>query len=248
LQKLALNFRYTLLVLIMSVECILIALFTHYMVLYTQNIYQVSSSRSSILVGGVVVPSAIIGAVLGGILVKKFDLFIEGCTRLIIGGSIVVITGIFLLLFIKCTSQPSVGIDLKNEQFNKTFAACNVDCDCKAVYNPTCGIDQVSYVSPCYAGCKRVNATGYYECGCVQESLNSTHAYANTTLMATIGACKRDCDNKLILFLVILFVVIAAESICLTPATFLLMKLIDKPLQPFALGVMRMSNILVGKQ
>lgn len=46
--------------------------------------------------------------------------------------------------------------------------------------------------------------------------------------------------------MIILFVVIAFESLCITPATFLLMKLIDKPMQPFALGVMKCMNILIG--
>ena len=39
--------------------------------------------------------------------------------------------------------------------------------------------------------------------------------------------------------------VIATEALCLTPATILLLKLIDKPLQPFGLGVMRCTNILL---
>ena len=156
--KLILNLRYTLLIIILSIECILVAGFVHYMILYSQNIYQISSSRSSILVGGVIVPSAIIGAILGGIIVRKFDLGIEGCTRLIIASSIVVIGGIFVLLFVKCDGQSSVGIDLASQTFNKTFVGCNKDCNCQSTYYPTCGIDKVTYISPCYAGCKKVDS------------------------------------------------------------------------------------------
>lgn len=42
-----------------------------------------------------------------------------------------------------------------------------------------------------------------------------------------------------------LFILVAAESICLTPITILLLKLINKDLHPFGLGVMRMSNVLI---
>jgi len=87
--QLIINFRYTLLIIIMSIECILISIFTHYLVIYTQNVYQMSSSFSSILVGGVIVPAAIFGAIAGGFIVRRYDLFIEGCTRLIMLSSIV---------------------------------------------------------------------------------------------------------------------------------------------------------------
>ena len=63
--------------------------------------------------------------------------------------------------------------------------------------------------------------------------------------MATPGECSRNCDTKLIIFLVVLFFVIAMEALCITPATILLLKLVDKPLQPFGLGVMRCANILI---
>ena len=63
--------------------------------------------------------------------------------------------------------------------------------------------------------------------------------------MATPGQCSRNCGTKLIIFLIVLFLVIATEALCLTPATILLLKLIDKPLQPFGLGVMRCTNVLL---
>ena len=63
--------------------------------------------------------------------------------------------------------------------------------------------------------------------------------------MAKPGECSRNCNTKLIIFLVVLFVIIVAEALCLTPATILVLKLIDKPLQPFGLGVLRCANVLI---
>lgn len=154
LISLLLNLRYTLLIVMLSIECVLVAGFTNYMVLYTQHVYQIPSSKSSILVGGVVVPSAILGAILGGALVRKFNMGIEGCVRLIMVSSAIVITGIFVLLFVDCEGPISIGIDPATQSYNRTFNPCNVDCGCRMVYNPTCGVDLKSYVSPCYAGCK----------------------------------------------------------------------------------------------
>ena len=108
---LIMNFRYTLLIIILSIECILVSIFSHYMIIYSQNVFLLSSSRSSILVGGVIVPSAILGALVGGYLVKRFNLDIEGCTRLLMLSSALVLVGIFVLLFVRCSGTSSRGID-----------------------------------------------------------------------------------------------------------------------------------------
>jgi hypothetical protein len=50
----------------------------------------------------------------------------------------------------------------------------------------------------------------------------------------------------MIVFLIVLFLVVATESMCMTPATILVLKIIDKPLQSLALGVMRCMNTLLG--
>jgi organic anion transporter 5A len=140
----------------MSVECILVAAFTAYMVFYTQHVYQLTSSTASILVGGVIVPSAIIGAVLGGWLVKKFNMNIEGCSNMIMISSIVV-TGLIVLIFlVRCEGKISDGIDLQAQDFNASFV-CDSDCECAREYAPTCGVNKVSYLSPCFAGCKIKN-------------------------------------------------------------------------------------------
>ena len=62
LLKLFTNFRYVLLIVILSFECVIISIFTHYMILYSQHIYKISNSKSSIMIGGIIVPAAIVGA------------------------------------------------------------------------------------------------------------------------------------------------------------------------------------------
>ena len=86
-----------------------------------------------------------------------------------------------------------------------------------------------------------LNGQGYYDCSCINSSTNHNQSLP----VANNGACPRDCDVKKIIFLVMLFVLSLCESACLTPMTILLLRLVDKRLAPFSLGVARMANILM---
>ena len=52
---------------------------------------------------------------------RKFDLHIEGCIRLILVASMITITGIGVLLIVKCPGEPSNGIDIKNQAYYLNF-------------------------------------------------------------------------------------------------------------------------------
>jgi hypothetical protein len=64
--------------------------------------------------------------------------------------------------------------------------------------------------------------------------------------MATEGACSDGCEAKFVIFLIILFIVVCFEALCITPVTMLILKLIDKPYQSFSLGILRCANLLIG--
>jgi hypothetical protein len=86
---------------------------------------------------------------------------------------------------------------------------------------------------------------GFFDCSCIKlnGSIDTTITYEFGT--AQSGMCSRKCGKKLILFLVIIFILVTAESICLTPATMLILMLVEKPIQPLGMGMMRVSNILL---
>jgi membrane-associated HD superfamily phosphohydrolase len=117
LKKLFTNLRYTLLILVISAEYMLVTVFADYMIMYAQHVYQLTSSRASIIVGGILIPGAITGAIAGGLIIKKFKLYIEGCTRMIIVASIVVICGIFGLIFVRCDGPVTSGIDTHSQTY-----------------------------------------------------------------------------------------------------------------------------------
>lgn len=233
LLKLVKNVEYTLIVLVITVESILAAGFSNFMVKFTEELFQVSPSQSSILSGGIIVPSAIIGSILGGLIVKKFNLGVKGSIRLIFISLTLTLFGIGSLLLIRCDGTQSIGIDNQTKSFNQTPSTCNNQCGCSPIYRPMCGSDGYTYVSPCYAGCTYSNSTSYLNCSCIVGGTGRS------------GECPRDCQTKLIIFLTILFVVIAFEGFCITPGTILILKLVPKSQGSFSLGVMKCINILL---
>ncbi|PIK33377.1 putative solute carrier organic anion transporter family member 2A1 [Apostichopus japonicus] len=116
---------------------------------------------SSILFGIVVIPSGIFGNLIGGCLVKVF-----GKTTLRIGYLLLFFTAITIIidpifLFVGCPNRQLVGVNqqyplLDAENTTSLEATCNVNnnCTCDVDFEPICGHDNLTYFSPCFAGCE----------------------------------------------------------------------------------------------
>lgn len=92
---------------------------------------------------------------------------------------------------------------------HSVFTACNSDCFCSASdWDPVCGEDGITYVSPCLAGCTSSAGTGKNTVSC-QVITNimhgkciygfKTHSSARAAVLAlcavkdTVDAIKRCC-------------------------------------------------------
>ncbi|KAJ8321940.1 hypothetical protein KUTeg_000411 [Tegillarca granosa] len=132
---------------------------------FIESQFSVTSSTAALYVGAVTIPAGGGGTLLGGYLIKRFNLRVRG---------IIKITKGFLGSFEKGT--------------------CNANCNCGLEnYKPVCGIDGVTYYSPCHAGCE-VEISGdkmkYHNCSCL------TYYKSNTSLLeytAQADRCKSDC-------------------------------------------------------
>ncbi len=125
-------------------------MFTTYLVKYIESVYNISSSLSSILIGSIVVPSAIFGTISGGYLVRRFHLNILQCIKLLLICCLIGLIGLIIILFLKC--ETNLNISKENE--------CSKNCHCSPdIYQPVCFDDKISYISPCYAGCTIRNET-----------------------------------------------------------------------------------------
>ncbi|XP_038051922.1 solute carrier organic anion transporter family member 4A1-like [Patiria miniata] len=204
--------------------------------------FSVSSGSSAIIAGMVVIPSGLIGALIGGFLVKKFNLMFRGMILLCIATlsvSLVLMAGFFF----NCPSLRFAGV---NTYYNNTSldykgvfdlaSQCNSNCSCDTSYNPVCGDNNIMYYSSCHAGCTEKldkNADGYQTfsgCGCV--SANETDARNG----AVAGECSIDCGN-LWGFIVVVFAMALFAFVAVVPTVTATIRCVSHTQRAFALGV-----------
>uniref|UniRef100_A0AAX7SLU7 Solute carrier organic anion transporter family member n=1 Tax=Astatotilapia calliptera TaxID=8154 RepID=A0AAX7SLU7_ASTCA len=213
---------------------------------YIEQHYGQSASKANFLMGMINIPAVALGMFSGGVVMKKYKLSIMGAAKFAFGTSLL---GYFLsLLFFAmgCENAKVAGITVSysglgglSYQEQSLISDCNSDCSCTSrEWDPVCGENGITYVSPCLAGCNSSTGSGkntvFNNCKCL--------AVANTqpgNLTASLGQCphRDSCEKVFPYFLAMSVLSSFIISLGGTPGFMLLVRCIKPELKSLALGI-----------
>ncbi|XP_074656314.1 solute carrier organic anion transporter family member 5A1-like [Tubulanus polymorphus] len=243
---------------------------------YLETQFGISNSLANLLTGLIAIPGAVVGIMIGGLVLNKFQLGPKGGIQLTLLLNVLSLMGFSVLFFLGCDNMKLAGATLPYynssghviEAANLT-AMCNLDCDCSPnQVSLVCGVNSITYFSPCYAGCTNFyNAPiiegvtypvnkNYSDCSCILPD-DSTMSAAPVFMapIATSGPCLNSCGT-LLPFMITLFVMTFMVAGTQMPLIMVTLRSVAEEEKAFALGlqfvVMRLlanipSPIIFGK-
>ncbi|XP_070611080.1 solute carrier organic anion transporter family member 1C1-like [Erythrolamprus reginae] len=219
---------------------------------FMEQQFNISVTRAIFLMGVIVLPIAIVGMLLGGFLIKKFKLHIAAMAKF---GCITFTIGFLLSLFYfaaSCQVLQVAGLTVnysgvKEVSFSqeKPFSVCNSNCNCQATHwDPVCGDNGITYISPCLAGCRTSLGNGkglvFQNCSCLGIS-------GAGNFSAVLGQCPRDnCTKEFPYFLALLSITSFIFSLGGTPTYMLMLRSVAPDLKSFAVGMEALCGRVFG--
>uniref|UniRef100_A0A158PJS0 Solute carrier organic anion transporter family member n=1 Tax=Angiostrongylus costaricensis TaxID=334426 RepID=A0A158PJS0_ANGCS len=226
---------------------------------YLERQFNVPPSRSSLLIGCIMVPMAGVGCMISGFIVQYFRLNCVTTLKLSVGLLFLslLLTPMYLIY---CPHDPLVGVETtypdRDGQISvgnysdiepSLRSTCNSHCLCsEAEFRPVCAefLDgrQLSYYSPCFAGCSEPYTPMqkvYSNCSCVVET-SRLHVR-----QVKKGLCESKCKG-LLGFLIIF----APLSLCTfavgVPIISVILRTVDYNDRSFALGIQGILVRVIG--
>ncbi|XP_069000074.1 solute carrier organic anion transporter family member 2B1 [Embiotoca jacksoni] len=205
-----------------------------FMAKFIERQFSQTVSFSTMMIGGVGIPLAVLGTVLGGVLMRRFNLSVVGASRLCTAAILLCVFSALPLMLIGCSTQKVAGI-FPSSSGGSSCSSCR--CPAEA-FNPVCGSDGVEFRSPCHAGCIAVktdsnnNVVNYTACQCVSGP--------GAPGSALPGTCGSGCSHLLPPFMVLLGLTSFIASFSQTPSYMMILRSVSAEDKSLAVGVQYM--------
>ncbi|NXK37888.1 SO2B1 protein, partial [Piprites chloris] len=203
---------------------------------FLERQFSLTASFANMIIGAVNIPGAMVGIVVGGAVLKRFQMSLRRCSAMCVLGMFLCLLVAFPLLFLGCPTQKVAGVTYSDSfEFGHHELECNLQCNCpEQAYNPICGSNSIEYISPCSAGCRAVNiqqdtnsVLNYTSCSCISEN----GSFANP------GTCGTGCSHLFLPFVVLSCLAGILASTSHTPSFMLILRSIQPEDKSFAVGI-----------
>ncbi|XP_057638961.1 solute carrier organic anion transporter family member 1B3 [Chionomys nivalis] len=217
-----------------------------YLFKFVEQQFSRSASDANFVLGVITLPAMSSGMFLGGYIIKRFKLTVIGIAKFAFFTTSVSYVLQLLNFPLICENKSFAGLTLTYDGMNSVdshidvpLSYCNSDCSCDInQWEPICGKNGVTYISPCLAGCKsssgnkNSNSTVFYDCSCIRDS-----DLQNSNFSARLGECPRNkCKNNYYFYIALQVLnsfFLALGSICFM---MILMKTVQPELKSLAMG------------
>ncbi|XP_020290841.1 solute carrier organic anion transporter family member 4A1 isoform X2 [Pseudomyrmex gracilis] len=236
-------------------EGLLMAGFAAFLPKLIENQFSVSASSAAMLMGLVTVPAGGGGTFLGGYLVKRFNLSCSGILKfcLLTTAACIAFTFCFAL---SCPNLDFAGLTVPYLNNTRTSdlsleSSCNSGCGCsRSQFDPICGVDGITYYSPCYAGCYQETSLNdvktYANCSCIHASpMSLTHDGDIVQYEAVNTTCESKCAY-LWIFVALAFCNMFLTFLCTMPALSSTLRVVRDDQRSFALGIQWLKVRILG--
>uniref|UniRef100_A0A9J7Z8J9 Solute carrier organic anion transporter family member n=1 Tax=Cyprinus carpio carpio TaxID=630221 RepID=A0A9J7Z8J9_CYPCA len=199
---------------------------------YLEQQFGQSASKTNFLIGVISIPAVALGMFVSGWIMKRFKLGLLGSARLVFFTSVTSLVCIIPYFALSCENIDVAGVTVPYQRSIELqdiscdlLNSCNADCGCPDfLWDPVCGQNGVTYISPCHAGCNsswgtRQNMT-FHGCTCIQSwGLTSGNS------SAVLGQCPRESSCTKMFYIYLALQSLAFFVYCLGTVPFFLISL-----------------------
>ncbi|XP_065641204.1 solute carrier organic anion transporter family member 4C1 [Hydra vulgaris] len=231
-----------------------------FVVKYLQAQFGVSTMHAGVASGITLIPGTAGGIFIGSYLMRQFHGkdTCEGASRYCFFFQVIAVLSVASFLIPGCRSPIVAGVHKPyfNQSTLNLISDCNHQCKCSDLsYNPVCGVDNLTYFSPCHMGCLKIleDESKYSECSCINQT-STERLVVNTSgeidqlptqIMAYVGECDRGCKN-MVPFLCGIVLMLVLNFVNAVPNKMVVMRCVPDNERAYALGVQWIFLTLLG--
>ncbi|XP_056311222.1 solute carrier organic anion transporter family member 1C1-like [Danio aesculapii] len=222
---------------------------------YLEQQFGQSASKTNFLIGVTSIPAVALGVFLSGLMMKRFKLGLLASARVNLLTSVITMFLAVPFFALSCENLDFAGVTVPYQRSTEDQDIvsdvppfCNADCGCPdLLWDPVCGENGVTYISPCHAGCNSTQGAGwnmtFHDCSCIQSWGMSI---GNSS--AVLGQCSQDpnCNRIIYIYVGLQSLAFFVYSLGIIPFFTMSLRIVDPELKSLSVGTLLFTVRVLG--